>query len=169
MGKTEGQKALYHACSTRISWNVSISTIPPTDYHITATARPDGSSTVTSGEVALGIDTRWGSPAGSDPGPAELLAAAFAACLLKNLARCHELLKFRYSEAEVEVIARRQDTPPRFVGITYTLRVATDESERRVELIHQNLRKFGTVYNTLEAVCDIEGSIETYSPTSLHQ
>ena len=139
-----------------------MSTPAKTEYRITATAQPLGAATVTAGEASLGIDTRWGVEGAGEPGPAELLAAAFAACLLKNLSRCHELLGFRYAEAHVEVVARRQDSPPRFVGISYTLRVATDETDRRVELAHQNLRKFGTVYNTLAAVCDVHGSMEPY-------
>ncbi len=139
-----------------------MSTPAQTDYRITATVRPSGAASVTAGEASLTIDTRWGAEVVGEPGPADLLAAAFAACLLKNLARCHELLGFRYTEAHVEVIARRQDSPPRFVAITYTVRVATDEPDRRVELAHQNLRKFGTVYNTLAAVCDVQGSMESY-------
>ena len=133
-----------------------------TEYRITAIAQPNGAATVTAAEASLSVNTRWGAEGVGEPGPAELLAAAFAACLLKNLSRCHELLGFRYVEAQAEVVARRQDSPPRFVGITYTLRVATDETDRRVELAHQNLRKFGTVYNTLAAVCEVHGSMESY-------
>jgi len=32
------------------------------------------------------------------------------------------------------------------------MRLVTDEDERRVDLLHRNLRQFGTVYNTLAAV-----------------
>ncbi len=135
-------------------------TVPaPTEYRLTVTARRGGPTTVTAGAASLGIDTGWGTEPTSHPGPADLLAAAFAACLLKNLSRCHDLLGFAYDAAQVEVVARRQDTPPRFVAITYTVRVATDEPERRVELAHQNLRKYGTVYNTLAAVCDVQGTM----------
>ena len=42
---------------------------------------------------------------------------------------------------EVDVVARRQDTPPKFVEITYELRLVTDEPERRIELLHRNLRE----------------------------
>lgn len=137
----------------------------PTEYRVTATAGPHGPSTLNTGGVPLDIDTRWGTESLGEPGPAELLAAAFAACLLKNLARCRDLLEFRYDEAHVEVVARRQDRPPRFVEISYTVRVATDEPGRRVELAHQNLRKFGTVYNTMAAVCDVHGSMEAHPPS----
>ena len=95
-------------------------------------------------------------------------AAAFAACLLKNLERAGQLLHFRYDYAEVDVIARRQDSPPKFVEVIYELRLATDETERRVELVHLNLRKFGTVYNTLAASCEVHGRLVVMSPTSEH-
>jgi uncharacterized OsmC-like protein len=98
---------------------------------------------------------------GSDelPGPAELLILAFAACLLKNVERFSHLLSFDYDGASVAVEAGRQDAPPRFPTIRYELRVATTESEHRVELLHRNICRFGTVYNTLAAACDVEGRI----------
>lgn len=93
------------------------------------------------------------------PGPAELLCAAFAACLLKNVERFSHILSFRYRGASVEVTAERQDAPPRFVRIAYELRVDTDEPDRRLELLHRNLRRSGTVYNTLAPSCLIDGRI----------
>ena len=160
-----GRKTLAEHTAPDYGFYVSHSEAAPTEYRITAAAGPHGASTVNAGGVPFAIDTRWGTESLGEPGPAELLAAAFAACLLKNLARCRDLLGFRYAEAHVEVIARRQDRPPRFVDISYTVRVATDETERRVELAHQNLRKFGTVYNTLAAVCDVHGSMVAHSPS----
>ncbi len=47
-----------------------------------------------------------------------------------------------------------------FVEVGYTLRVRTDDGERRLDLAHRNLRKYGTVYNTMAAVCDVHGTIE---------
>ncbi|MFW6092264.1 MAG: OsmC family protein, partial [Actinomycetota bacterium] len=120
----------------------------PTEYRISAHATADGEAVVTAADTPIELDAAWGRPPSGLPGPAQLLAAAFAACLLKNLARAGDLLGFEYDDAHVEVTARRQDSPPRFVEITYTLRVTTDESPRRVELTHLNLRRYGTVYNT---------------------
>ena len=93
------------------------------------------------------------------PGPAELLALALGACILKNVERFSHLLSFNYEGAEVIVEAERQDDPPRFTRITYELRVRTDEDPHRVELLHKNVRRFGTVYNTLAASCEVEGTI----------
>ncbi|MFE7529695.1 OsmC family protein [Kitasatospora sp. NPDC057542] len=97
----------------------------------------------------------WASAPSGAPGPADLLAAR----LLKNVERSSRLLPFRYHRAEVDVQVRRQDTPPRFTALTYELRLVTDEPQRRIDLLHQNLRRFGTVYNTLAAVCDVDGTV----------
>ncbi|GAA3549269.1 OsmC family protein [Nocardioides daeguensis] len=138
----------------------------PTTYQVRAVSRAGSDAAVTARSTSVPIDAAWGAAPTGSPGPAELLASAFAACLLKNLARCRELIGFDYDDAEVTVTARRQDAPPRFVEITYALRVTSPEPARRVDLAHQNLRKFGTVYNTLAAVCDVHGTVEAVLPTA---
>ena len=105
------------------------------------------------------VDTSWDAIPSGAPGPAELLAGAFAACLMKNIERSSKLMGFSYESADVHVQSRRQDAPPRFVEVEYAIRIRTDEPARRVELLHRNLRQFGTVYNTLAAVCDVHGTI----------
>ena len=62
---------------------------------------------VRSGTESITLDAAWGAAPSGLPGPAHLLAAALAACLLKNLARAEDLLSFRYERAEVRVTARR--------------------------------------------------------------
>jgi uncharacterized OsmC-like protein len=93
------------------------------------------------------------------PGPADLLAAALAACILKNVERFSHLLPFRYRRATVDVAVEREEPPPRIVRARYTLRVETDEPDRRVELLHRNIRTFGTITNTLARACDLQGEI----------
>ena len=78
---------------------------------------------------------------------------------MKNLERCGELLKFSYESADIDVRARRQDSPPTFVEIEYNIRIVTGENERRIELLHRNLSQYGTVYNTLAAVCNVHGTV----------
>lgn len=135
-------------------------TTAPTEYRIRAQSGAGGEgATVHAAGTDIGFDATWGGAPAGLPGPAELLAGALAACLLKNLARAGSMLKFDYADASVEVTARRQDTPPKFVELTYTLHVTTDEPRRRVELVHRNLRNYGTVYNTLAAVCDVHGDL----------
>lgn len=90
-------------------------------------------------------------------GPAEILCAAFAACCLKNVERFSELLKFEYSHAEIEVKAVREEKPPRIVSVSYILFLKTDEPDHHIDLLHKNLKQFGTIYNTLSASCEVSG------------
>jgi uncharacterized OsmC-like protein len=138
---------------------------PSTTYSIRARTTGTGRAEVDVADQTITFDASWATEPSGLPGPAELLAAAFAACLLKNLERAGKLLGFRYDHAEVDVIARRQDSPPKFVEITYELRVVTDEVPRRVDLVHLNLRKYGTVYNTLAAACAVDGAMVAVVPT----
>lgn len=131
----------------------------PLSYSVRGRAEADGSAEIGVANETLKVDTGWGREPNGLPGPAELLAAAFSACLLKNLERAGQLLGFEYERAEVDVTATRQDSPPRFVEIQYELRISTSEPDRRIDLIHRNLRDFGTVYNTLAAVCDVHGTV----------
>lgn len=134
-------------------------TAPPTTYTVRAVTSTPGHAVVHAGSEVVQFDAGWGAEPSGLPGPAELLASAFSACLLKNLERASKLLGFQYEGAEVEVTARRQDAPPKFVEITYLMRIVTDEPERRLELVHRNLRNHGTVYNTLAAACDVHGTV----------
>ncbi len=40
------------------------------------------------------------------------------------------------------------------------LRLVTDEPDSRIDLLARNLAKYGTVYNTLAASCEVSGTIE---------
>ncbi len=132
----------------------------PLTYSVAARTTEPGAAEIDFDGEVVRIDRSWAAESSGLPGPAELLAASFSACLLKNLERAGQLLAFRYDDAEVEVVARRQDDPPKFVEITYQMRISTDEPARRIDLIHRNLQKFGTVYNTLAAVCAVHGTLE---------
>jgi uncharacterized OsmC-like protein len=138
----------------------------PTSYQVTAHSTAPGRAQVAAGTETITLDTAWADAPSGLPGPAELLAAAFAACLLKNVERCAQILPFHYRHARVEVTARRQDTPPLFVDISYELRLDTDEPAHRIDLLHRNLRRYGTVYNTLAAAANVHGRIVTSPPTT---
>jgi len=99
------------------------------------------------------------------PGPADLLTSAFAACIIKNVERMGEILPFSYESATVDVIAERQDRPPKMTRITYELTVVTDEPDRRVELPHRNIQRHGTIFNTLAEVCEVSGTITATAPS----
>lgn len=93
------------------------------------------------------------------PGPAHLLASALAACVLKNVERFSHTLHFTWSRAEVNVELERQDSPPRIVEARYSLHLHTEESVSRCQLMHKNIRKFGTISNTLALACPVRGEM----------
>ncbi|ODU58273.1 MAG: osmotically inducible protein C [Comamonadaceae bacterium SCN 68-20] len=81
--------------------------------------------------------------------PAELLLAALSACMIKGIERVTPILKFQLRGVEVRVHGVRQDVPPRLESIQYEIIVDTDEPDRRLDLLHDNVRKYGTVFNTV--------------------
>ena len=91
--------------------------------------------------------------------PAELLLAAVAACMIKSIERVMPMIKFDLRGVEVKLHAVRQDSPPKILSIDYELIVDTDEEDRRLELLHSNVRKFGTISNTVAAATRLEGVI----------
>ncbi|MGE5241086.1 MAG: OsmC family protein [Bacteroidota bacterium] len=91
--------------------------------------------------------------------PAELLLAALAGCMIKGIERVTPMLHFQLRGVQVVLRGLRQDAPPRMAHIEYTLTIDTDESDRRLELLHQNVIKYGTVYNTLAAGTELAGKI----------
>ena len=51
----------------------------------------------------------------------------------------------------------RQDVPPRMERIDYEIVVDTDEPDRRLDLLHDNVKKYGTVFNTVAPGTDLQG------------
>jgi uncharacterized OsmC-like protein len=95
--------------------------------------------------------------------PAELFLASIAACMLKGIERAIPMLKFDLRGAEVRLRGVRQDSPPRMVSVTYDIIVDTDEEDRRLDLLHTNVRKFGTIYNTVSAATKLDGTMRRKS------
>lgn len=91
--------------------------------------------------------------------PAELLLASVAACMIKGIERVAPMLQFDLSGVEVKLRAVRQDSPPKIVSIDYDLIVDTPESDQRLELLHTNVRKYGTIFNTVSAATALNGRI----------
>jgi len=130
----------------------------PSIYRVQAISRPGGQSRVRCNETYVKADT--GSYADrTRPGPAELLCASLAVCLLKNVERFSELLTVEYELARVEVEAERSDVPPAMTRMHYRLEIVSNEPTRRIELLHRNVRKFGTITNTLAAAVDLTGEV----------
>jgi len=91
--------------------------------------------------------------------PAELLLAALSACMLKSIGRVAPILKFQLRGVQVHVHGVRQDVPPRMESIDYEILVDSDESDHRLALLHDNVRRYGTVYNTVSPGTRLAGVI----------
>jgi uncharacterized OsmC-like protein len=89
--------------------------------------------------------------------PAELLLAALSACMIKGIERVTPILRFSLREVEVRVHGVRQDVPPRLERIDYGIIVDSDESDERLALLHQNVREYGTVFNTVASGTSLDG------------
>ena len=99
--------------------------------------------------------------------PAELFLAAIAACMIKGIERVTPMLKFDLRGVEISLRGTRQDSPPKMVSIDYEIVVDTDEDDRRLELLHTNVRKFGTISNTVAAATKLEGAIRRKVPSGI--
>ncbi len=107
-----------------------------------------------SAELALDTDLA-GSPNAFNP--AELLLAALSACMIKGIERVTPMLRFQFRGVRVQVRGVRQDVPPRMERIDYEGEVDTDEPDARLVLLHENVKKFGTVFNTVAPGTTLEG------------
>lgn len=128
------------------------------EYHVSAHRLDSHGSLVAAKEASLVVDTDL---AGRNDAfnPAELLLAALAACILKGAERVLPVLDFKLRGLAVELHAVRQDSPPKLISIDYVITVETDETEHRLELLHTNIRKYGTISNTLALAVPIVGKI----------
>lgn len=95
------------------------------------------------------------------PNPAELFLGSFAACMLKNVERFSEIMKFTYNRTTLEVKAERLDNAPRMDNIIYSLTIFSDDDKLNTSLLKKNIEKYGTIYNTVKLSCAISGSIKT--------
>jgi uncharacterized OsmC-like protein len=91
--------------------------------------------------------------------PAELFLASIAACIIKGIERVTQLLAFNLRGVEVELRANRQESPPKLVSVEYEIIVDTDEEDRRLELLHSNVLKYGTISNTVAEATKLTGTL----------
>lgn len=128
------------------------------EYSVQARRIDDHGSLATAKRAEITLDTDM---KGRDDAfnPAELLLAAVAACMIKGIERVTPMLKFDLRGVEVRLHGVRQDSPPKMVSIDYEIIVETDEEDRRLDLLHTNVRKFGTISNTIAEATKLEGTI----------
>lgn len=91
--------------------------------------------------------------------PAELLLTAVAACMIKGIERVAPMLHFAFRGVRVHMVGQRTDVPPRLASIRYEIVVDTEETDQRLELLHSNVRKYGTVFNTVAPGTDLSGQL----------
>jgi uncharacterized OsmC-like protein len=96
--------------------------------------------------------------------PAELLLAALSACIVKGIERVAPMLRFDLRGLEVRVDGVRRDAPPGMESIIYEIVIDTDEPDRRLELLHENVKKFGTVFNTVAPGTRMSGVLRRKPP-----
>jgi uncharacterized OsmC-like protein len=94
------------------------------------------------------------------PNPAELFLGSFASCILKNVERFSDMMRFTYSKAIIEVNAERLENPPRMENINYLLTIHSNDTKLNSALLKKNIEKFGTIYNTVKLSCSISGVIK---------
>ncbi len=129
------------------------------EYEITAQRIDAHGSIAQCKDAELVIDTDLKGRADAF-NPAELLLAAVAACILKNMERIAPMIHFEYRAVSIRVHGERQDSPPKMSRIDYEIIVDSDESERKINLMHENIRKYGTVYNTVLPGTQLSGRLE---------
>jgi len=127
-------------------------------FHVSAKRNDAQGSSAFCKEASMLIDTNLaGRPDAFNP--AELLLAALAACMIKSIERVAPILKFQLRGIEVELNGVRQDSPPKMESIHYSIRVDTDETDHRLALLHDNIKKFGTVFNTVAPGTELSGVV----------
>ncbi|MCT8333607.1 OsmC family protein [Leptospira sp. 85282-16] len=131
---------------------------PKMNFHV-ETARVDSHSSLSrckSAEIVLDTDMAGNLNAFN---PAELLLSALSACIIKGVERVAPILHFQMKGIQVIVDGIRQDVPPKMESIRYVVIVDTEEPDDRLHLLHENIKKYGTVFNTIAPGTDLVGEI----------
>lgn len=128
------------------------------EYKVTARRVDSHGSEASTKSARITLDTDTAGRADAF-NPAELLLASLAACMLKGTERVIPILEFSLRGIELSLHGVRQDSPPRMFEIDYEIVVDTEETDQRLELLHRNLQKYGTVYNTLAEATQLSGTI----------
>ena len=134
-----------------------------TDHEVFAQRLSQGGSVVTTRCAQVMLDTDFEDRHDAFK-PVELLLAAVAGGLLEGIARARSSLELSILDVAVRVHGRSQDAPPKLSRIDYTIWLESDESDRRLELLHEHLKEFGTVFNTVAAGCPLEGTVNRGRP-----
>ena len=122
--------------------------------------RVDGTESLAISKLAKIVLATGMAPREDAFNPVELLLASLAACIIKGIERVAPTLNFELAGLTVELEAARPDTEARIEWIKYRILVDTQEEDRRLNLLHDNVMKFGTIYNTVSKGTNLHGSLE---------
>jgi len=128
------------------------------EFHVITRRENEQGSTAICKQASLTLDTAMQGRIDAF-NPAELLLASLSACIIKGIERVAPMLDFSFCRLEVHVHGVRQDVPPKMESIYYEVRVDTNETDQRLELLHDNIRKYGTVYNTIAPGTELSGRV----------
>ena len=129
------------------------------EYNVTTTSHAWADSRAVAKQASIVLDTDMAGRVDAF-NPAELLLAAVGTCMLKSMQRIIPMIKFEMQGAEIRLHGVRQDIPPKIEEITYEITVDTEESDQRLQLLHKNIRKYGTISNTIAEATRLTGTIE---------
>ena len=96
------------------------------------------------------------------PNAAELLLMAVATCMSKGVRRVAASNRFEVGRVEIRVHGQRQDRPPKMASIAYEILVEMDGPDQRLDLLHRNVLKFGTVTNTVAPGVELSGTLKRW-------
>jgi uncharacterized OsmC-like protein len=128
------------------------------NFELTAKRLSNTASEARSKDVTLEIDSGI-NPRSDALSPMELLLASQAACFLKGIERTAPTLNIEFTGVKVKMHATRPVLEARIDEISYLIEIETNESDERLELMHKNLKKHGTIYNTISAGTSLRGEL----------
>lgn len=127
-------------------------------FEVTANRIDAAGSLVHSKQTELVIDTSLAGRLDA-LNPVELLLAALSACIIKGIERVAGTLGIEYESVNVSLVAHRPVAEARIDDIAYVIRIGTTVDQAKLELLHKNLMKFGTIYNTVKSGTRLTGTI----------
>lgn len=128
------------------------------NYFIKATSNSGSNGSISIKESNIKFGTTESSTK-ELPNPTELFIGAFASCILKNVERFSELMKFQYDKASIYVTVVRLEHPPRLENIRYDLEIMSNDPKLNLELLKKNIERHGTIYNTVGKSAKVSGGI----------
>lgn len=79
--------------------------------------------------------------------------------MIKGIERLMSVLIFEIRGVEFKIYSVRQDVPPKMGNKTYEFIVKMNEPDHRLELLHKNVRNYGTVFNTVLPGTSLNGTL----------